>query len=280
LKNKYKRNKPSPIYPDLGVYTKVCFAYILVSGNVTQKTENMRIINELQPYFIYIIGGFLTLLILFIKTFVQEKAKIKALKSENEKLISQTEQIKSKYNRELEEIKKEHQLNISKRKYQYESKKETYFKFFQLLDQFTRENNVKNQENLMPILDEFNRNYLHASSQNNKRNETNAVTVMSKKMQKLMFDSSQDLIKIKQETNTIRLIASDEILRKLDVLNLAYDESMEISNKMMNSLPTLMLTNNQEQMKAEQREIEISAMVINSIKDEIIELMRTELNEI
>jgi hypothetical protein len=240
----------------------------------------MRIINELQPYFIYIIGGFLTLLILFIKTFVQEKAKLKALKSENEKLISQTEQIKSKYIRELEEIKKEHQLNISKRKYQYESKKETYFKFFQLLDQFTRENNVKNQENLIPILDEFNRNYLHASSQNNKRNETNAVTVMSKKMQKLMFDSSQDLMKIKQETNTIRLIASDEILRKLDVLNLAYDESLEKSNKMMNSLPVLMLTNNQEQMQAEQREIEISAMVINSIKDDIIELMRTELNEI
>lgn len=240
----------------------------------------MKIINELLPYFIYIIGGFVTLSILFIKAFVQEKAKIKALKSENEKLISQTEQIKSKYNRELEEIKKEHQLNISKRKYQYESKKETYFNFFQLLDQFTRENNVKNQENLIPILDEFNRNYLNASSQNNKRNETNAVTVMSKKIQKLMFDSSQDLMKIKQETNTIRLIASDKILGKLDVLNLAYDESLEISNKMMNSLPTLMLTNDQEQMKAEQKEIEISAMVINSIKNDIIELMRTELNEI
>jgi hypothetical protein len=240
----------------------------------------MTIINELQPYFLYIFGGLITLSILFLKSFVQEKAKLKALKSENEKLIYQTEQIKSQYNRELEEIKKEHQLNITKRKYQYESKKETYFKFFQLLDQFTRENNVKNQENLMPILDEFNRNYLHASSQNNKRNETNAVTVMSKKMQKLMFDSSQDLMKIKQETNTIRLIASDEILNKLDLLNLAYDNSTEVSNKMMNSLPTLMLTNNQEQMKAEQREIEISAMVINSIKDQIIELMRTELNEI
>ena len=77
-------------------------------------------------------------------------------------------------------------------------------KFFQLLDQFTRENNVKNQENLMPILDEFNRNYLHAASQSNKKNETNAVTVMSKKIQKLTFEASQDLMKIKQETNTIR----------------------------------------------------------------------------
>lgn len=84
-------------------------------------------------------------------------------------MISETEKIKSEYNRELENLKKEHQLDISKRKYQYESKKETYFKFFQLIDQFTRENNVKNQENLIPILDEFNRNYLYAASQNNKK---------------------------------------------------------------------------------------------------------------
>jgi hypothetical protein len=33
-------------------------------------------------------------------------------------------------------------------------------------------------------------------------------------------------------------------------------------------------------MKADQREIEISARVINNIKDQIIELMRRELNEI
>lgn len=237
-------------------------------------------INKLEPYFLYIIGGLITLLILFLKSFVQEKAKLKALKSENKKLIDETEKIKSQYNRELEELKKEHQLDISKRKYQYESKKETYLKFFQLLDQFTRENNVKNQENLMAILDEFNRNYLHAASQNNKKNETNAVTVMSKKIQKLTFDASQDLIKIKQETNTIRLIASDEILYKLNLLNLAYDKSMEVSNKMMSSLPALMSNNNEAKIKEGQHDIEISAMVINQIKDEIIELMRVELNEI
>jgi hypothetical protein len=34
------RNKPSPIYPLLGVYTKVCFAYILV---VRQQSETAQI---------------------------------------------------------------------------------------------------------------------------------------------------------------------------------------------------------------------------------------------
>lgn len=240
----------------------------------------MEIIDQLQPYLYYIVGIFITTTLFFLKSYVQEKIKLKALISENEKIIEQTELIKSQFNRELEELKKEHQLNITKRKYQYESKREAYFNFFQLLDQFTRENNVKNQEHLLVILDEFNRNYLNAASQNNKKNQTNAVTAMSKKIQKLSFDANQDLIKIKQETNTIRLIASDAILCKLDDLNLAYEISMKVSTKMMTSLPTLVLTNNQEKMKADQIEIEKSALIINQIKDEIIELMRIELDEI
>lgn len=240
----------------------------------------MEIINKLQPYFLYICGVFITTTILFFKSYIQEKAKLKALQSENKKIIEQTESIRSQYSKELEELKKEHQLNITKRKYQYESKKDTYFKFFQLLDQFTRENNVKTQERLLPILSEFHRNYLNAATQNNKRNETLATTTFSSKVQKIIFDANQDLMKIKNETNTIRLIASDEILNKLDLLIYAYDDSMEKSNKMLNSLSSLVLTNNQEQINANQHEIEISARVINNIKDQIIELMRVELKEI
>ncbi|WP_378187503.1 hypothetical protein ACE939_04060 [Aquimarina sp. W85] len=223
----------------------------------------------LEPYLIYIVGGFITLLILYLRSFFQESGKIAALKLRNKELVEETESIK-----------KNHQLDIEKRKYQYESKKEQYVNFFKLIDKFTREANKSTQEKLMPILDEFNKNYLNAASQNNKRNETKAVTVMSKKMQKLAFEANEDLIKIKQETNTIKLIASDEILNKLNLMELAYDKNMEKSNKMMSDLPRQMMINDQEGMKRNQREIEVSGLVIQGIKDDIIKLMRKELNEI
>ena len=88
------------------------------------------------------------------------------------------------------------------------------------------------------------------------------------------------MIKIKQETNTIRLIASDEIIEKLNLLELAYDKGMEKSNKMMTDLPKLMLLNDHDKIRENQREIEVSGMVIQSIKSGIIEIMRKELNEI
>lgn len=101
----------------------------------------------LEPYLIYMIFAFLGLLILYIKTYTTEKAKMEVLKSENKKLIEETERIK-----------KDFQLEISKRRYQYESKKEQYILFFKLLDQFTNEANKSTQEKLLPILDEFNCN--------------------------------------------------------------------------------------------------------------------------
>lgn len=118
----------------------------------------------LEPYLIYMIFAFLGLLILYIKTYTTEKAKMEVLKSENKKLIEETERIK-----------KDFQLEISKRRYQYESKKEQYILFFKLLDQFTNEANKSTQEKLLPILDEFNRNFLNSSSRNDKKGENNGA---------------------------------------------------------------------------------------------------------
>ncbi|WP_456437554.1 hypothetical protein [Psychroserpens sp.] len=223
----------------------------------------------LTPYINYIVLGFIGLLGLYIKTYTQERAKRKALKQTNRKLVEETEQIK-----------KEHQLDISKRKYQYESKKEQYLKFFNLIDKFTSENNKKSQEKLFPILEEFNKNFLNAVSQKNKRNENNAVTVLSKKIQKLTFETNEDLIKIKQETNSIKLIASDEILAQLMLMEYAYDKCMNESNKMMSDLPKQMMINDQVGMKKSQSDLELTGLVINGIKDDIIKLMRKEFNEI
>lgn len=221
-----------------------------------------------------------SLFIISIKSYFAERGKLKAQIAENRKLVEQTEAIKSRFNRELEELKKEHQLDITKRKYQYESKKEQYLKFFRLLDEFSNEQNLKTQETFLPILEEFNKNYISAANSNNKKNETNAITVFQKKVQKLMFDANQELTRIKQETNTIRLIASNNILQKLDLLTLAYDKSMDASTKMMKDMLPLMLSNNQEKMKEQQDELEVAAMVINDIRNDIINLMRSELNEI
>lgn len=232
--------------------------------------------SEISIAITFLIG----LLIYTLRSYLSEKGKLKAQISENKKLVEQTESIKSKYSIELEDIKKNHQLEISKRKYQYEAKKDIYIKFFKLLDEFSSKNNSETQAKFLPILEEFNRNYLQSSSKINKSGETKAINVFQKKIQALLFEANNDLIRLKQETNTIRLLASDEVVKKLDLLTFAFDKSMEDSNKMMNNLLQLMLSNDQLKMNENQRQLELTAQIINKIKEEIIELMRNELNNI
>jgi hypothetical protein len=230
----------------------------------------------LIPYIHYLVLLIIALLVLYVKSFVSEKAKSKALKGYNHEI----ELLKSQYQKELEEIKKDHQLDISKRKYQYESKKEQYLKFYRVIDDFSANYYLTMQENFLPIIEEFNKNFLNASYKNNKREETNATVVFSKKTQKLMFDSNQEMIRIKQETNTIRLIASDSILRTLDLMEYAYDKIFDTSSKFIKEMPALIMSGKADKLKENQNELELMGNVILDIKKDMIKQMREELNEI
>tara|TARA_R110002051_G_C8581369_1_gene477326 strand:+ start:390 stop:803 length:414 start_codon:yes stop_codon:yes gene_type:complete len=136
------------------------------------------------------------------------------------------------------------------------------------------------QEKLIPILDTFYSNFLNASTSNIVGAENKAITEMSRQMQKISFDSVAELSKLRQETNTIKVIASKEILQKLRLLELSYEKITDKSNDMMSALPELIIENNQDKINEYQKEIEFSVKVSNSINDDIIELMRKELNEI
>lgn len=239
---------------------------------------------ELKQFYInnyemitWVIGAITLGLGIFFKSYLNEKGKLKALKSENAKLINQTEEIKAKYSRELEELKKEHQLDITKRKYKYETKKEAYTKFFSILDEFSYDNNIKTQENMQPILEEFNRNYLNAK---NESQQNKAVVVMSKKIQNITFESLKEVTRIKNENKLIKLIASDDIINKLNLLDQALDNSSDVANNAIKSLPTLMLTNNQAQIEKDKNNIEVWGDIVKKINAEIMQLMRKELNEI
>lgn len=235
--------------------------------------ENINLIK----YFLPIVTG---LCVYFIQQFFSLKIKNNLLLKNNKKLTKETESIKSNFNKELEELKKEHQLEISRRKYQYESKKEQYINFFKIMDTFTFILSEKTIAKLTPILDEFNRNFLTANTNNNKKSETKATIVYQKKLQKLMFESTEELRKIKGETNTIKLIASDDVLEKLEFLEHLYEKSLEDSNKIISSLSRKILAGESDSLKQDENSINLTGEIILKTKNELIFLMRKELSEI
>ncbi|SFN62247.1 hypothetical protein SAMN05421741_10860 [Paenimyroides ummariense] len=233
--------------------------------------------SSLSPY---IIAFLLAIIGIFLKAYLQEKGKLKATISENEKLIFQTERIKSEFNCELESLKKDHQLDITKRKYQYESKKDSYINFFKLIDSFTHDTNIKNTRKLGEVLGIFSNDYINAVTENDLEKQNESVINMSNQILQMTFEGSNELNRIRQETNTIRLIASKKVIEKLNELEIAFHDSIETANKTMRELPILMESKSDNQILLNQNELQLKANLTNLKTQELIELMRYELDEI
>lgn len=232
--------------------------------------------DSLIPYIDLIVYAFITLTGLYITTYVKERSKNGVLKKRNAEL----ELIKANHQRELENLKKEHQLDIEKRKYQYQNKKEQYLQFFKLLDSFHTNSHSSMQEKFAPINDEFMKNYLNAVTKNDQKGQNKAATVFSKKMGSLTMEANKELTRIKQETNTIRIIASDEILVTLDQLENCYNNLFEVSMQMMQDLPKQIVRRDETAMKKKQNKLEVMGQEAIVLKDLLIKKMREELREI
>lgn len=244
------------------------------------KATILHYVNEHSELFVGILLVAVSLLVIFLRAYFQEAGKLKALKNQNEALINQTETIKSSYNKELEELKKHHQLDISKRKYQYESKKDHYIKFFQLLDELSKQNTLKSQSKVNEIILEFYRDFTQATDANDTKKQSEATIVMTSKIQELLLDSAQVMNRFKQETNTIKVIGSIELLDRLKQIELLYDKIFDESGKMLTNLTQSVVNGNSEEITSDNLRIQTTGMEIIQVRDEMIKIMRNELDRI
>ena len=83
-----------------------------------------------------LIGIFIGAASLYFTAYLKEKGKSLALQEGVNFLEDEKQRIVSKYQKDIEDVKKEHQLDIEKRKHQYESKKSQYYKFMEEIDEF------------------------------------------------------------------------------------------------------------------------------------------------
>ncbi|OFY48579.1 MAG: hypothetical protein A2W85_09740 [Bacteroidetes bacterium GWF2_41_31] len=234
----------------------------------------------LIPYIDKLIYFILILLILYAITLVKSKAKNRALKSDIKEITDNKEQVISKYKKEIEEIRKTHELDIARRKYQYESKREAYYKFLMFLDNYNAKASSEMTEKFFPLVDEFMSSYLKASNKNSKKEENAILTRFFSKTNKVTKEAYEDYNKLKMETNTIKLSASKKVLEELESLENMTKEGLDEATKMMKRMPTLILSNDKDFNKEYQDYIEIYGKKAEIIKKYLIEFMRLDLNQI
>jgi hypothetical protein len=225
---------------------------------------------------VYILCFFLGALSIYLTAYLKVKGKNKALMEDNHELEAEKQKVIAKYRAETEEIKKQHSLDIEKRKYQYEDKRAQFSKYFSLLDEFHGKCNSVFLEKFQPIMTEF----LSGCLEEDESIENKAVIKYSKDVQALVFELNEEHLKVKSEQNSIRLIASSEVDVLLDKLEVAVKNATDSSTEMLSVMSTPEFWADQTIIEPHKEKLAIYGQEVQISHYELKEQMKLELNEI
>lgn len=86
-------------------------------------------------------GFVIGIIVVYLTAYSKAKGQNKALREDLSALEDEKQKIVAKYMAEAEELKKNHALDIEKRKYQYDEKRAQFVKYFALIDEFHGKSN-------------------------------------------------------------------------------------------------------------------------------------------
>jgi hypothetical protein len=203
----------------------------------------------------------------YFTSYFKEKGKNQAIIEDIEIMTDKKEKVSSHY-----------KLDVTKRTFKYEDKRAMYFKYFNLLDELQTEGNKIAQVEVLPAINKFMEAHLNANG--NTSRVFKAINDLTKSVNNAMLKMHESQMKLKQETNSIRLVAGESILDTLKEMEIHYNFQLEKTGKMMKDLAKNVVDKNQYILKAQQIENEEISKKSQILKDKIINSMKRELDEI
>lgn len=187
---------------------------------------------------------------------------------------------KKRHERELESLKHSYSLDLEKRKKMYEMKAAQFEKYFRMIDDFGKRQQVDIVKRMQPVINKFMEDYLKSTECGDKKAETAAIITFSSKISDLTNEGMEQYLSLKSETNSLKLIASDDLAILFDELQELYDDAFNATQEFMSKFVKLTMENNEEEMQHSQKTITTLGNNIKQKAEKLMIQMRKELNEI
>lgn len=172
----------------------------------------------------------------FFSAYFKKKVENRALLEDVRRLEEEKRDVEKRFVLEIELVKKDHQLDIERRKYQYEEKMRVYNTFCCELDQYQSKGQVILKEKAMPVINNFLRSFELASG--SKENIDHSFSNYFTDMIMLCNELNLAYVDLKNKSNKLRLITSTESEYLLDQLLVNLKVSTDLSNQMFQFLAT------------------------------------------
>jgi hypothetical protein len=232
-----------------------------------------------DPFIEKIILALIVGVIGFISSYAIMKSKNRSLKKDIAMLADEKQKIISKYEIELEELKKTHTLDIEKRKTIFHEKLNLFSKYLESLSEFRRKCTEDFTKDIWPSINEVSIEYANAviNGKNLKIEELlkplyNSINFSSKK--------EVEYRKIMTETIKLKLFGSPEIRGILDDIEKLVGEFYDFLNPFLRNLPNQVQAGNIEGAKHDmEKNFEIPKK-LEEKERQLEDLMRQEMDKI
>ncbi|WP_022944639.1 hypothetical protein [Pseudoalteromonas ruthenica] len=187
---------------------------------------------------------------------------------------------KQRHERNLKQLEQELRYESDRRLKIFDLKASEYAKYVTDLDSFGKKYQTEMPERMQPIFDEYLRNYLAASEKGDQEEERQVISRLNSQLSILHQEGIKDVLKLKSESNRLKLIATDEMLETFDKLEQLTQESMECTNEYLKNFTDIIFLEQHEKSEAFKKKAAKLATDIQAQSTALMKQMRSELNDI
>jgi len=187
---------------------------------------------------------------------------------------------KQRHERELKHLEQDLRFNADRRLKLFDLKAAQYSQYVTDLDSFGKKNQFEMPNRMQPIFDKYMQDYLAATDAEDKKKEREVIGWFGSQISSLMQEGYQDIMKLKYESNRLKLIATDEMLETFDNIEELNQVLLDLTNEFMQNFTEIVINQQNERTEAFQSKAAELGNQIQEHSKKLLSQMRQEIIEI
>lgn len=187
---------------------------------------------------------------------------------------------KQRHERELKRLEQDLRFSADRRLKLFDLKADQYSQYVTDLDSFGKKNQIDMPTRMQPIFDKYLQDYLAATDAEDAKKQREVIVWFSSQISLLIQEGYQDMMKLKFESNRLKLIATDEMLETFDNIEKLTQALLDVTTEFMQNFTEIVMNQQNERSEAfKSRATELgnqiqerSKTLLNQMRREIIEI--------
>jgi len=187
---------------------------------------------------------------------------------------------KQRHDRELRHLEQDLRFNADRRLKLFDLKATQYSQYVTDLDSLGKKNQVEIPNRMQPIFDKYFQYYLAASDSGDNDRQREVIGWLGSQISAIMQESLQDVMKLKYESNRLKLIATDQMLNTFEKIEDLNQAVFNLTNSYMSQFTEIVIHQKSEETERFQREAAKLGEELQNQSRKLLSQMRKEINEI